>query len=172
MGEGRGSAWYVVRTKPRAEAAAAENLRARGLEVYLPRLASAFGRSGTRGGDARLEPLFPGYLFSRLRLPTDYALAAWTPGVAHLLGRGDGLPAPLDDAVVESLRERAGGGEILRPRPVLRAGAPVEIRSGPFAGLLAVIDRPCSAAGRIQILLDLLRRQTRLELPASAVAPL
>ena len=37
--------------------------------------------------------------------------------------------------------------------------------------LLAVIDRPCTAAGRVQILLDILRRQTRVDLPVSAVAP-
>lgn len=166
-----GSAWYVVRTKPRSEATAADNLRSRGIEVFLPRLAAPFGRRALGGAD-HLEPLFPGYLFARLRLPDDFDRVAWTPGVAHLLALGDGVPVPLEDRVVESLRERAGGGEVLRPRPVLRPGDPVEIRSGPFAGLHAIIDRPCSAAGRIRILLDLLRRQTRLELPASAVAPL
>ena len=66
---------------------------------------------------------------------------------------------------------RADGGEILKPRRALRIGARVEIRNGPFAGLLAIIDRPCSAAGRVQILLDLLRRQTRLDLPVSAIVP-
>jgi transcriptional antiterminator RfaH len=148
---------------------AAQNLRAKGIEVYFPRLAPALPRRA--GADEPLEALFPGYLFARLDLAREYHLAAWTPGVAHFLGLGEGLPAPLDDAVVASLRERAGGGEVLRPRVMLRVGDPVEIRNGPFAGLLAVIDRPCSAAGRVQILLDLLRRQTRLDLPASAVAP-
>ncbi|MEW6269375.1 MAG: transcription termination/antitermination NusG family protein [Thermodesulfobacteriota bacterium] len=162
----------MVRSKPRAEAVAAANLRAKGIEVYLPRLAPAFPRRGQLGAPEPLEVLFPGYLFARLDLARQFHVAAWTPGVAHLLSLGEDLPAPLDDAVVDSLRERAGGGDVLRPRIMLRAGDPVEIRNGPFAGLLAVIDRPCSAAGRVQILLDLLRRQTRLDLPASAVAPL
>jgi len=170
MGVGDCSAWYVVRSKPRAEAAAADNLRTRGVEVYFPRLAPAFSRRGE--DDHALEALFPGYLFARLDLARQYQLAAWAPGVAHFLTLGEGLPAALEDGVVESLRQRAGGGEILRPRLMFRAGDPVEIRNGPFTGLLAVVDRPCSAAGRVQILLDLLRRQTRLELPASAVAPL
>jgi transcriptional antiterminator RfaH len=169
MGVDDESAWYVVRAKPRAEALAAANLRVKNIEVYLPRLASGIARGG--GSALRApEPLFPGYLFARLVLARDYHVTAWTPGVANLLCVGEGQPAAIDDAVVESLRSRADGGEILKPRPALRVGARVEIRNGPFAGLLAVIDRPCTAAGRIQILLDLLRRQTRLDLPVSAVA--
>jgi transcription antitermination factor NusG len=60
---------------------------------------------------------------------------------------------------------------ILRPRAVpLQVGARVEVTRGPFAGLLAVVDRPSTPAGRIHVLLDLLKRKTRLELPVSAVA--
>ncbi|HEY8518008.1 MAG TPA: transcription termination/antitermination NusG family protein [Candidatus Binatia bacterium] len=168
---GECSAWYVVRSKPRAEAMAATNLRVKGIEVYLPRLARAFPHR-TSTDVEHLEPLFPGYLFARLDLASQFHVASWTPGVAHLLSLGQGLPTAIDDGVIEALRERAGGGEVLRARIMLRPGDPVEIRHGPFAGLHAIIDRPCSGAGRVQILLDLLRRQTRLELPASAVAPL
>lgn len=170
MGWEDSQAWYVVRTKPRHESVAATNLRVKGIQVYLPRLAGGLLQQRAAAPHFT-EPLFPGYLFARLVLAREHHVAAWTPGVANLLVDGDGRPVPLDDAVIESLRCRADGGEVFRPRP-LRVGTPVEIRNGPFAGLLAVIDRPCSAAGRVQILLDLLRRQTRLDLPASAVAPL
>jgi transcriptional antiterminator RfaH len=170
MGAEHSQAWYVVRTKPRHESVAATNLRVKGIEVYLPRLASGLLHHCAAPAHVT-EPLFPGYLFAHLDLAREHHVAAWTPGVANLLGDGDGRPVPLGDAVVESLRRRADGGEVFQPRP-LRVGTPVEIRHGPFTGLLAVIDRPCSAAGRVQILLDLLRRQTRLDLPASAVAPL
>ena len=167
MGADRNSAWYVVRTKPRAEAVAAANLRNRAIEVFLPRLAQPFARDAAHA----IEPLFPGYLFARLSLDTQFHVASWTPGVAHLLSGADRAPACLDESVVESLRDRARDGDILLPRPSFRIGDTVEVRTGPFAGLLAVIDRPCSAAGRVQILLELLRRQTRVELPVSAVAP-
>lgn len=169
MGVEDQSRWYVVRTKPRAEAFAAANLRSKRIEIFLPRLARQFGAAGNVA--AASEPLFPGYLFARLSLSRQYHLAAWTPGVARLLSLGEDVPTPLDDGIVETLRQRANGEEIMRPQRLMRRGDPVEIRTGPFAGLLAIIDRPCSGAGRIQILLDLLRRQTRLDLPASAVAP-
>lgn len=167
MGADRNSAWYVVRTKPRAEAFAAENLRTRAVEVFLPRLARRFARDAARA----LEPLFPGYLFAHLSLDTQFHVASWTPGVAHLLSGADGAPARVDDTVVASLRDRATDGDVLLPLPAFRPGDAVEVRTGPFAGLLAVIDRPCSGAGRVQILLEILRRQTRVDLPASAVAP-
>lgn len=167
MGADRNSAWYVVRTKPRAEAFAAANLRTRAVEVFFPRLARRFARDAARA----IEPLFPGYLFAHLSLDTQFHIASWTPGVAHLLSGADGAPARLDDAVVASLRDRADGGDVLVPQPAFRTGDAVEVCSGPFAGLLAVVDRPCTATGRVQILLEILRRQTRVDLPASAVAP-
>lgn len=166
MGADSHVAWYVVRTKPRAEAFAAANLRSKAIEVFYPRLAPRFVRDAVR----TLEPLFPGYLFARLRLDQQFHVAAWTPGVAHLLCGADGAPASLDESVVESLQSRVRDGDVVLP-PAFRSGDPVAIRTGPFAGLLAVIDRPCSAGGRVQILLDFLRRQTRVEVPVSAVVP-
>jgi transcriptional antiterminator RfaH len=166
MGEDSRDAWFVVRTKPRAEAFAAANLRSKAIEVFFPRLAPRFGSDGLRAA----EPLFPGYLFARLCLDHQFHLAAWTPGVAHLLSGPDGAPAAHEDSIVDALRARVRQGDVVVP-PAFRSGDPVAIRTGPFAGLLAVIDRPSSAAGRIQILLDVLRRQTRVELPLSAVVP-
>lgn len=167
MGADRNPAWYVVRTKPRAEAFAAANLRTRAIEVFLPRLAQRFARDAARA----IEPLFPGYLFAHLSLASQFHVASRTPGVAHLLAGADGAPARLDEGIVAALRDRASDGDVLVARPAFRAGDAVEIRTGPFAGLLAVIDRPCPGTGRIQILLEILRRQTRVDLPVSAVAP-
>ena len=167
MGADTHPAWYVARTKPRAEAFAAANLRSKAIEVFFPRLAPRFAHSTAHAA----EPLFPGYLFARLSLVRQFHVASWTPGVAHLLSGADGAPAALDDTVVESLRGRTHDGDVLVPQPAFRAGDSVTIRTGPFAGLLAIIDRPCSGAGRIQILLEVLRRQTRVDLPVSAVVP-
>jgi transcriptional antiterminator RfaH len=166
------SRWYVLRTKPRAEAFATAGLRSRHVEVYFPKLLlCGWGRPG---GDVASpnEPLFPGYLFVRLDLAQDFARVAWTPGVRNFLSFGDDVPESIQDEVVELLRSRAGGGDVLRPRELLRAGETVEVRTGPFAGLLGIIDRPVSAAGRVQVLLEILRRQTRVDLDAEHVVAL
>ena len=57
--------WYLVHTKPLSEAIAQANLERQGYQVYLPRLAqSVLGRHPRR---ERITPLFPRYLFLRLR---------------------------------------------------------------------------------------------------------
>lgn len=164
--------WYVVRTKARAESTAATNLRAREIPVFFPRLVAAgpFGRAA--GIPAVTEPLFPGYLFVRVGAAEQFARVAWTPGVRSFLAFGEEAPEPVEEAVLDLLRERAGGGEILRPRDPFRAGDRVEIRSGPFSGLLGIIERPVSAQGRVRVLLELLQRRTRVDLRADAVARL
>ena len=48
--------WYAVRTKPRQEFRAQENLKRQGFCTYFPLLQPA-------GRRKRTEPLFPGYLF-------------------------------------------------------------------------------------------------------------
>jgi len=171
MGDSDCRRWYVLRTKPRAEESATCHLERKQIGVFFPRLAMPQPR-GLRVGLARdrIEPLFPGYLFVHLNLFSDYYSAAWTPGIRDFLKLGDAEPQVVEDDVVACLRSRAESDDVVRPRPRFRIGDRVEVRHGPFAGLLAVIDRPCTASGRIHVLLDLLRRRTGLELPVSAVA--
>lgn len=172
MGAQERESWYVLRTKPRAEELASHHLRERRIGVFLPLLAPA-DRPGLRVGLRcnRPEPLFPGYLFVRLELARDYLTAAWTPGVRDFLKLGEAMPQAIDDAVVACLHSRVDEHGVVRRDRRFQVGDRVEVTQGPFAGLLAVIDRPCSARGRIHVLLDLLRRRTRLELPVSVVAP-
>jgi transcriptional antiterminator RfaH len=167
------SRWYVLRTKPRAEAFSAAGLRARRLEVYFPKLlVSSWGRRSSDVDEGATEPLFPGYLFARLDLASDFSRVAWTPGIRNFVSFGGETPQSVDDAVVEVLRSRAGGGEIVRPREALRAGDAVEVRCGPFAGLLGIIDRPIGGGGRVRVLLEILRRETRVDLRADHVVAL
>lgn len=172
MGRLDTAAWYVLRTKPRAEARAAASLCRKQIEIYFPRLALPRQCVARQGDGDPTEPLFPGYLFAYLSLAEQYHLAAWSPGVRNFLTFGDELAEPIDEEVVGCLKQRASGGDILRPLPSLRPGDQVEVKTGPFVGLLAVIDRPIPASGRVKIFLEILRRQTRVELPVAAVARL
>jgi transcriptional antiterminator RfaH len=163
--------WYVLRTKPRAEVSATCHLERKQIGVFFPRLELSFGGGLPVGRSReRIEPLFPGYLFVHLDLVSDYYSAAWTPGVRDFLKLGGAEPQAVGDDVVACLRSRADERDVVRPRPRFRVGDRVEVTRGPFSGLLAVIDRPCTPSGRIHVLLDLLRRRTGLELPVSAVS--
>lgn len=116
-GGGSRPAWYVVRSKPRAEATAAANRRSGAIEVFLARLARYFARHGARDIVLLLVSLSPGCLFTRPSLDTRFRIASWTPRVAHLLPGPDGARAAIDESVVAALAERARDGDVLRVHP-------------------------------------------------------
>ncbi|MCK6555401.1 hypothetical protein L6Q96_12610 [Candidatus Binatia bacterium] len=152
--------WFVISTKTRREEYAQDQLRRRGVETFLPRIVEP-ARLADR---SNIVPLFPGYLFARLDLTTQYFHVVWTPGVRKLIGFGD-VPCPVDDAAVDFLRARVGAEGVLRPASLLREGDVVRVRRGPFEGLVGIIEHPGCGRGRVRVLMELLRRQTRVEVP-------
>jgi transcriptional antiterminator RfaH len=156
--------WFVVSTKVRREYFAQEQLMLRGVETYLPRIVEP---SRVRG-KLSVAPLFPGYLFLNLDLEQQYFNVVWTPGVRKFVAFG-ALPCPVDRQVIDFLRSRTGEEGILRLERVFHAGERVTIRSGPFEGLVGIIERPVCARGRVRVLMELLRRQTRVEVPQEIV---
>jgi len=146
--------WYVVYSKPHKEEQAQLHLRAKGVEVFFPRL------DVTRANEARKRvlPLFPNYLFVNIELETEAHRVMWAPGVKRIISFGD-RPTPLEGSVVEFLQQQTGADGAIKARSRLRTGQEVEIRGGPFDGLLGIIQDPPDAKGRVRILLKLLSRQ-------------
>ena len=94
--------WYVVRSKPRREEYAQGQLLRRGVETFLPRIVEPL-----RGHlEPVVAPMFPGYLFARIDLLTQYNSVIWAPGVRRFVSFGD-VPAAVDRAVVSSSRTAA-----------------------------------------------------------------
>lgn len=94
--------WYVVRTQPHREARASFHLGNQGYHVFLPRFLRS--RRHARKFETVLAPLFPRYLFVVLDLTRDrWRSVNGTPGVEHLLMRGEG-PEPVPRGLVEGLR--------------------------------------------------------------------
>jgi len=152
--------WYVVRTKARKEDFAVQQLERRGVAVFLPRILE-YGRD-------EIAPLFPGYLFVHIALLEQYYRVVWAPGVRSFVAFGL-TPTPVQDAVISFIASSAGEGGVIRPFAPFKTGDRVQINSGPLAGLEAVVQRPCSGRGRVQILLDFLRQGTTVELPVGYV---
>ena len=157
-------AWYVISTKARLEQFAQEQLNRRAVETFLPRIIEP-GRIGIK---PVIAPLFPGYLFVRIDLDLQYFDVVWTPGVRKFVGFG-ALPCPVDDAVVDFLFARGGQEGILRPLPIFKEGDMVRIKHGPFEGLVGIIERPGCGQGRVRVLMELLRRQTRVDVPQQII---
>jgi transcriptional antiterminator RfaH len=157
-------AWYVISTKARREQFAQEQLNRRAVETFLPRILEP-GRIAMK---PIVAPLFPGYLFVRIDLEQQYFHVVWTPGVRKFVGFG-ALPCPVDDAVVQFLYARGGQEGILRPQPTFKEGDVVRIKHGPFEGLVGIIERPGCGQGRVRVLMELLRRQTRVDVPQQII---
>ena len=151
--------WYVVYSKPHKEEQAQFHLRMKGLDVFFPRLDLIRVAEKRK----RIIPLFPNYLFVRLNLATEFHYVIWSPGVKRIVSFGD-RPIPLDDDVVTFLKQQTDPEGLIKARSQLRPGQEVEIRGGPFDGLVAIIQDPPDARGRVKILVKLLSRQISVKL--------
>ena len=156
--------WFVISTKVRREEFAQEQLDRRGVETFMPRILEP-ARIHMKSA---IAPLFPSYLFVRIDLEQQYFDVVWTPGVRKFIGFGE-LPSPVDDAVIDFLHARMGQEGILRAEPLFKAGDVVRIKRGPFEGLVGIIENPGCGRGRVRVLMELLRRQTRVEVPQHIV---
>lgn len=156
--------WYVVRSKPRREAYAQDQLLRRGVETFLPRILESLA--------PRLEPtvgpLFPGYLFARVDLLSQYNSVIWAPGVRRFVAFGE-IPAAVDPAVVSFLRERCGREGVVRVVRTFQDGDVVRIVRGPLGGLIGVVQGEVSGQARVRILMELLRRRTQVSVPVQLV---
>jgi transcriptional antiterminator RfaH len=144
--------WVVVQTKSREEEIAVAHLRRQDFEVFLPLLKER------RGQEARIVPMFPGYVFVALT-------PAWLPitstrGVKRLITTSPDRPALLPPGWVEALQAK-GTLDLYQDALSFRKGETVEFIAGPFEGHVGrchwVSER------RVGLLLDLLGRQVQVE---------
>ncbi|MFQ5664898.1 MAG: transcription termination/antitermination protein NusG [Candidatus Binatia bacterium] len=161
---GQRSEWFVISTKARREEFARQQLGRRGVETFLPRIMEP----GRLREKPEIAPLFPGYVFVHIALDQQYFDVVWTPGVRKFVGFGP-RPSAVDDGVVDFLCARVGPEGILRAMPVFKPGDMVRIKLGSFQGLVGIIENPGSGKGRVRVLMELLRRQTRVEVPQQII---
>ncbi len=153
--------WYVVRTKPRREDYAQDQLLRRGVHTFLPRIVEPLrGRP-----EPVVGPLFPGYLFAHVDLLSQYTSVIWAPGVRNFVTFGE-IPAAVDRAVVEFLHDRCGPEGVVRIVPTFHDGDVVRVTRGPLGGLVGVVQGHVSGECRVRVLMELLRRRTQVSVPS------
>jgi len=160
--------WYVVHSRPHAEAQASEHLRRQGYTVYLPVERACVRHARRREWVQR--PLFSRYLFVAVeRAATPWRPIMSTVGVAGVVKSGD-VPVPVPIGVIDALRERERAGEFDRQLAAdrLKPGGVVRVADGPFADRVALLSK-ASGAERVCILFDMMGRQVRSWLSASAL---
>ncbi|MBI5034108.1 MAG: hypothetical protein HZB51_26610 [Chloroflexi bacterium] len=155
--------WYALYTKPHMERFVETYLDRLRVESYFPVVPAP-----RRKNRPSTRAFFPCYLFAHADLPQ---VGLWTlqyaPGMRGVVMNGD-VPARVDDHLIALLRERLARADLVDCRgEILEPGDSVVITSGPFAELNAVFDRRLSAAGRVRILLNWLKRWTPVEIDAA-----
>ncbi|HWO40496.1 MAG TPA: transcription termination/antitermination NusG family protein [Candidatus Eisenbacteria bacterium] len=156
--------WYVIYSKPRREEYAQFQLRTKGLEVFFPRLLLPSSLSVRKP----IVPLFPNYLFVRARIPEEYELVAWSPGVKRFVSFND-VPVSIDESIVTFLMRQANPAGVITARSNFQAGQEVRINGGPFDGLAGIIQAPPDGRGRVKVLMELLSRRIPVEVPLQFV---
>ena len=157
--------WFAVYTKPQKEEYADLNLRLRGIDTFFPKL--FLPKSAKR--KKQVVALFPNYLFVRCEIVSEECGSiVWCPGVKRLVSF-NGNPAIVDDSIVEFLMGHAGPGGLMSARCNVEVGQKVSIDGGPFDGLVGIIQQPPNARGRVKVLLQLLNRQTNVDVPVQFI---
>ncbi len=162
-------AWFAVVTKPRSEAIAHENLQRQGYETLLPRLRRT--RRGPSGTAARVECLFPNYLFLRADTTrTSLAPVRSTRGARGVVKFG-GVPAEVPESVIEHIRRRIDDedGFIRLEAPSLAAGQAIRLSQGPLSGLEGIFLQE-EGSDRVRLLLEILGTRREVVLPRAQLA--
>jgi len=147
--------WYVIRSKPNKEQFLAGQIRAHGLEVYLPVLQVKPVNPRSR----KIRPYFPNYLFTRIDLDEiNISDLRWMPGASDVVSF-DGEPASVSDLFIDTLKKQVDQyNKTLRESSKnFQAGDVVLIQDGPFAGYEAIFDMNISGEDRVRVFLSLLQ---------------
>jgi transcription antitermination factor NusG len=150
--------WYALHTASNCEARVANYLQAFDVEAFLPDYPSR--RQWNDRVKTIRRPLFPGYLFCRLqnKLPSE----AWcAPGLAHIVSSA-GVPAPIPEEEIDSVRRLVDSGLVVCGSPMLKTGERVRMRSGPLKGLEGRLER-IKSQFRLVISVELLSRSIATE---------
>ncbi|MCW8950697.1 MAG: transcription/translation regulatory transformer protein RfaH [Sedimenticola sp.] len=159
-------AWHLIHTKPRQEKTAYDQLERQGFTTYLPLI-----RQQSLAKQP-ISPLFPRYLFIRLTAGLD----DWTPirstrGVSSLVRVGM-KPAIISDPLIAAIRQRADADGLHRlPPKNFAKGDLVRLVNGPLADYEAIFSEQ-RAENRAIILLNLIGKQNKIEVPVESIARL
>lgn len=151
--------WYAVYTYPRHEKSVLEHFQSKSLEAFLPTFAT---ESRWKDRRVRLQtPVFPGYVFTRINAGHRNKVLS-SPGVIRMLSF-NGMPAPIDDAEIESVKLCLERGMVLKPCPFLEVGDRVRVKSGVLEGLEGHISR-CKSDRRLIVPITLIHQSVAIEI--------
>lgn len=160
-------AWFCLHSQPKHEHIAAAHVRQiKDAEIFLPRV--RFKRATRLGTVWVTEALFPGYLFARFNWRTSLRQVKHASGVRDIVHFGDHWPI-IPEKTIGELRQSMGTNEPHTISQELSPGDSVRITDGTLRGLHAIVSRVMPSRERVAVLMDLLGRQTMIELTVGSI---
>ena len=159
--------WYAAYTLPRHEKTVTDQLLFKSVEVFLPTFTTE-----SRWKDRRKQiqtPLFPGYVFTRVRRCEKSKILS-VPSVVRMLSF-NGMLAAIDDSEIEAVRKCVEQGVGLGPYPFLEVGERVRVRSGAFEGLEGLVIRRKNKC-RLVISIALIHQSVAIEIDQCLLEPI
>ncbi|MBI3330370.1 MAG: NusG-like protein [Nitrospinae bacterium] len=166
--ERAGPHWYALFTRSHCEQLVCDQLKAKGLDLFLPKIAVWSRRAGLR----RLipAPMFPGYLFLHHTMDKTSVLEVRKArGLVRILGERWDRLATVPDAEIEAIQRVLRAHLPALPHPYLREGQRVRITGGPLAGVEGILVLSKVQKGLLVLSIELLQRSVAVEVDCTLV---
>lgn len=167
--------WYVVQVYAGFEEAIKADLekqiKADGLEQYFGEILvpAAKVKPQVDMEETEDQQLFPGYILVEAEIvPASFRLVTSHPRVLRFLGGKE--PSPLAKKEVERIFSQVRGEVVVSAeRAEFTIGSEVEIKEGPFAGFVGIIDKIDEENEKLIVMVSIFGRMTPVELLFSQV---
>ncbi len=159
--------WIVVRSKPRSEKVAHNELVKKNIEAYLPLL-----KERRKWSDRKkwVEfPLFSSYLFARIDIK-DSIFVLQTQGVNTIVKFGKQI-AIVQNSVIEAIRLAMEGGYQLEPVEYFVEGNQVEVIAGPMKGVKGIVAK-LKGQNRLIIKIDAIQQALSIQIESKFIRKL
>lgn len=187
-----GPRWHVIQVASHTRDRQAVDRLRRHYEAYYPmercwrpvprlKLSKRQREAGVTRMQEILQPMFPRYVLTRFDPASSWRDIFRIAGVTGVVLR-HGLPVPISDDLIVSLRQREVGGAIPGSTPaiqVFKIGQCVNIIEGPFASLRGEIQKirtsnldGIDAPTKLIVLIELFGRLTPVEAETAAIKPI
>jgi transcription elongation factor/antiterminator RfaH len=158
-----GGCWYAVHTHLKQEVRAETNLRTLDLEVFAPRVRERRHNYYSGAASYVIKPLFPRYIFVRLKMIELIQKINFTRGVYGIVSFGNS-PTQVDGEIINLIRSRIGEDGFVQMAEELKPGDKVLIKEGSLKNFVGVFERAKKDSDRVFILLNTVSFQPVLEI--------
>lgn len=139
-------------------------------EVFIPEEEEKFKRK-TKSGEkefVKKKKVISGYVYVKMKLDNEIWNKIRTiSSVGYVLGE-KGVPIPVPEENILSLKEKVVGGEISKIFRI-SVGDKVRIKSGPLKGMSGIVEWISEDRNKLRVLISIFGRQTPLEIETPQV---